>query len=116
MKALAAMLALCIPPSAAFAKDPDCAHPDYAPAAMAFGHLKDAGLTTNDRVDFTKTTVTRIASEKVGKHRYRQVHRIRITEKSGSVIELIAISDASSAECILDEVDVFVVSRHLGGT
>jgi hypothetical protein len=97
----------------AFAKDPDCTGTDAWPASMAFVHLKNAGLTNNDKVVFDKTKVTRVASEKIGKDLYRQVHRVQLTEKSGNAIEVITVNDASSVECSMGDVGVFVVSRHL---
>ncbi len=82
---------------------------------MAFGHLKNAGITTNDKVDFTRTKSVRLASERIGKDLYRQLHRVTFTEKSGNIIEVITMSDASHEECSMGKVDVFVVARHLGG-
>ena len=82
--------------------------------AMAFVELKNAGLTDNDKVDFTKTKTARLASEKVGSDLYRQIHRIVFTEKSGRTIEVVTENEASSAECSMSGVEVFVVSAHLG--
>src|SRR5947208_13952079 len=81
--------------SLALAADPDCAGVERWPTSMAFVHLKNAGITTNDKVDFTKTKTVRLASERIGKDLYRQVHRITFTEGSGSIIEVITVSDAS---------------------
>lgn len=87
---------------------------------MAFGHLKNAGITDNYKLDFTKTKVIRLASEKIGKDPYfgedlyRQVHHITFTEKTGKTIEVITINDASNVECSMSGVDVFVVSQRLG--
>ena len=78
-------------------------------------HLKNAGLTDNEKLDFTKIKTVRLASEKVGKDLYRQIHHIVFTEKSGSTIEVITSNAASSAECSMSGVQVFVVSRRLGG-
>jgi hypothetical protein len=97
------------------AASPDCAGPENWPASMAFVHLKNAGITTNDRLDFTKTKITLLASELIGKDRYRQVHHVVFAERSGDTIEVITRSDASSEECSMGAVDVFVVSKHLGG-
>jgi hypothetical protein len=102
-------------PSQPLAKTPDCAGVDGWATAMAFVHLKNAGVTDNDAIDFTKTRTERLASEKIGKDIYRQIHHIFFTEKSGSVIEVITSNDASNAECSMSGVDVFVISRHLGG-
>jgi len=81
---------------------------------MAFVHLKNAGITDNYKLDFSKTKTVRLASEKIGKDLYRQIHRVTVTEKSGNIIEVITVSDASSEECSMSGVDVFVVLKHLG--
>src|SRR5437763_15834387 len=87
--------------------------PSWAPN-MAFAHLKNAGITDNSKVDFTKTKVVRLASEKIGDDLYRQLHLVTFTEKSGNRIEVITSNDASSVECSMSDVEVFVVSRRLG--
>jgi hypothetical protein len=97
------------------AKTPDCAGVDSWATQMAFVHLKNAGITDNNAIDFTKTRTERLASEKTGKDVYRQIHHISFTEKSGNVIEVITSNNASNAECSMSGVDVFVISRHLGG-
>jgi len=93
---------------------PNCAGVNQWPTSMAFAYLKNANLTNNDRVDFTKTKTTRIASEQIGNGLFRQVHRVVFREKSGSEIETITVNDASNEECSASGVDVFVISRHLG--
>ncbi len=115
MKALILLVALSGSARSAVATAPDCTGANRWPASMAFVHLKNAGLVTNDGIEFDKTSVARLASEKLGKDLYRQVHRIRFTEKTGTVLEVITVSEASSAECSMGKVDVFVVSQHLGG-
>jgi len=82
---------------------------------MAFVHLKNAGLTDNNKLDFTKTKTVRLASEQVGKDLYRQVHLVTFTEKSGKNIEVITRNDASNEECSMSGVEVYVVSNRLGG-
>ncbi len=109
--AIATALLLAIPSFVA-AKSPEC---EGWPTSMAFVHLKNAGLTDNSRTDPSKATAIRIASEKIGKDLYRQVHRITFRETSGTNIEVITSNNASSEECSMSAVDVFVVSKHLGG-
>lgn len=113
-KVLIFIILLVLFPSLAFTEDPDCTGVDRWPTTMAFVHLKNAGLTDNDKLDFTKTKTIRLASEKIDKNLYRQVHHIIFTEKSGNTIEVITINDASKDECSMSGVDVFVVSQHLG--
>ncbi len=114
MRLFAALFALAILPCSTLAKDPDCTGVDRYPATVAFVHLKNAGLTDNDKVDFTKTKVKRLASEKVGKDLYRQVHLVRFTEVSGGTLEVITVNDASSVECSMSGVEAYVVARKLG--
>jgi hypothetical protein len=81
---------------------------------MAFVHLKNAGITTNEKIDFKMTTTTRLASEKIGKDLYRQIHHVTFTEKAGKTIEVITSNEASSEECSMSGVKIFVISQHLG--
>ena len=90
---------------------PDCS--GGWPTNMAFVHLKNAGLTDNYSVDFSKTKTVRLASEKVGKDLWHQVYHITFTKKSGDTVEAIAVHDASQEECSMTGVEVFVVSKHL---
>ena len=100
--------------SSAVVKDPDCTGVGSWAPSMAFVHLKNAGITDNDKLDFTKTKVVRLASEKIGNDLYRQLHRVTFTEKSGRIIEVITSNDASSQECSMSGVEVYVVSKRLG--
>jgi hypothetical protein len=97
------------------ATQPDCAGVDNWAASMAFVHLKNAAMTDNNKIDFTKTKVVRLASQQIGKDLYRQIHDVKYTEKSGNIIETITMNDASHQECSMSAVDVFVVAKHLGG-
>lgn len=74
MKILIAVAVFAVFPSMAFAIDPDCTGVERWPTSMAFVHLKNAGITNNEKLDFTKTKTTRLASEKIGKDLYRQIH------------------------------------------
>lgn len=98
----------------AFAKSPDCAYPEGWPSSMAFTYLKNAGLVNNEVLDFTKTTTKRLASEKIDKDLYRQVHLVRFFKKTGEQVVVITVNDASHEECSMSGVDVYVVSKQLG--
>ena len=102
-------------PLRTMAQSPDCTRVDGWVAGMAFVHLKNAGLIDNNSVDFQKTKVIRLASEKIGEDLYRQIHHVSFTEKSGNLIEVITSNAASNVECSMTGVDVFIISRHLGG-
>jgi hypothetical protein len=107
--------AVCIPvitqSKAAKASGPDCS--GGWPTKMTFVHLKNAGLADNSSIDFSKTKTVRLASEKVGKDLWHQVYHVTFTKSSGDVIEAFAVHDASSQECSMTGVEVFVISRHL---
>ncbi|MDO8305174.1 hypothetical protein [Herminiimonas sp.] len=97
------------------AKTPSCSGPDNWAAAMAHVHLKNANLLNNESVDFSKTKVALLASEKISKDLYRQIHLVTFVEKSGGKIEVITSNEASSEECSMSAVQVFVISGKLGG-
>ncbi len=113
IKLVSIIIPLILYSATAFAKDPDCSGVEMWPTNMTFVHLKNAGFTDNDRLDFTKTRTIRLASEKIGKDLYRQIHHITFSEKSGGMIETISVSNVSSEECSMSDVDVFVVGKHL---
>ncbi|KAF1715484.1 hypothetical protein CSC74_12980 [Pseudoxanthomonas yeongjuensis] len=96
------------------ARDLGCSTPDSWAPTMAFVHLKNAGLTDNPAVDFNKTHVELLAQQKIGKDLYRQIHRVTFRLKASGMIEVITHSNASSEECSMSSVQVFVVSKQLG--
>ncbi|MFX1676026.1 hypothetical protein PWR63_27840 [Paraburkholderia sp. A2WS-5] len=95
-------------PALCVAKSPPCAH---WPTKMAETVLIDAGLLTPEKLDDSKTTAVRLASEKTGKNLYQQVYDITFHETGGRTIEVITSSKASSEECSMGSVDVFVTSH-----
>lgn len=105
--------------SSALAKEPDCYGPERWAASMAFVTLKNLGITDNNKVDFSKTQAVKLASEKIGKHKghredlYSQVQNVKFTEKSGNVIEVITINNATDSECSIGSVEVYLVSKHI---
>lgn len=98
----------------AFAKDPNCAYPDGWAASMAQGQLEDAGFFRAKQVDFTKSTVTELGAQKVGKDLYRQVHLVRFVTRAGEVIQAITVNNASNQECSMGGVEVYPVSKKIG--
>ena len=97
-----------------FAKEPDCSGVQSWATNMAFVHLKNAGLADNKRLDFEKTKTILLASQSIGKDLYRQIHHVVFTEKSGKTIEVITSNNASSDECSMSGVEVFIISGRLG--
>ena len=87
--------------------DPDCAGPNNWPASMTFAQLKNAGVLSNDQVDFSRTSSILIASQKIKRDLYRQVFKITYVAKNGRKIQSIAVSDASRDECSMGDVTVY---------
>ncbi|WP_167283665.1 MULTISPECIES: hypothetical protein [unclassified Paraburkholderia] len=83
------------------------------PRSIAEVKLRNAGIIDPTKLDASKTQAVRIASQKVGQDLYRDVYDMTFHDKSGRVIEVITSSEASSAECSMGSVDVYVVSRKL---
>lgn len=114
---LAIILAICVSSNAQSSGEkisgPDCS--GGWPTDMTFVHMKNAGLVDNSSIDFSKTKAVRLASQRIGKDLWRQVYDVTYTKKSGDTIEAIAVHDASTEECSMTGVDVYVISRHLGG-
>ncbi|QGZ61646.1 hypothetical protein [Paraburkholderia acidisoli] len=96
-------------PALCFAKSPPCSH---WPMKMAEAVLTEAGLTASEKLDDAKTTAVRLASEQIGRDLYQQIYRITFHEKGGQSIEVVTNSQASSKECSMGSVDVFVVSKQ----
>ena len=112
MKRLALACLFLAAPALCLAASPQCAS---WPTSMALVHLKNAGITDPTKVDESKTKAVRLASEKIGKDLYRQIYDITFHETAGRDIEVITSSEASSSECSMGGVSVYVVSRKLGG-
>lgn len=109
---LVAIASLQMSPVWAFADIPDCTNPDAWPAGMAFTRLKNDGILDNNILDFAKTKVTRLASEKIRKNLYRQVHMVYFFKKSGARIDAITVNDVSHQECSMSDVEVYIVSKQ----
>ena len=108
---MAAIFAM--PSAVALAKSPDCAS---WPTNMALVHLKNAGLIDIPSVIEAQTKAVRLASEKIGKDLYQQVYDITFHTKDGKTIEVITKNQASSEECSMSGVDVYVVAKKIGGS
>ena len=98
-----------------YAASPNCSGVDNWAARMSFVHLKNAGFLNSQNIDLKKTKVELIVSKEVSKGLYRQIHLVTFEKKSGEVIKVITINDASIAECSMSAVNVYVISERLGG-
>src|SRR3954451_11216017 len=102
-----------MPAAAALAKSPDCAR---WPTNMALVHLKNAGLIDIPSVIEAQTKAVSLSSEKIGKDLHQQVYDITFHTRDAKTIEVITNSRASSEECSMSGVDVYVVSTKIGGS
>lgn len=96
------------------ATPPDCTNKDAWPSTMAFTELKNENLLSNENVNFSKTVVSRIASEKIGSDLYKQVHLVRFTKTDGNTLSAITVNDVSSEECSMSDVDIYVINKKIG--
>ena len=94
-------------------KHPDCIGVNRWPTSMAYAELKNEGIVSSETIDFTKTQTIRIASEQIGNDLYHQVHLVTFTKINSEIIQVLTVSDASSEECSLGAVDVYVISKKL---
>ena len=90
--------------------DPKCDGPEGWPAGVTHSKLKGGGFLVNDEVDFSRTAVQQIASQRIKKNLYRQVFKIVFQKKDGSLIQVIAVSDASKEECSMSDVTVYRIA------
>ncbi|MCC8392701.1 hypothetical protein LJ656_08885 [Paraburkholderia sp. MMS20-SJTR3] len=117
MKRAVAVLVLSLP-ALCLAKPPPC---DRWPTNIAEGWLMDEGLIERANLDHSKTRALRLSSEKIGKDElygkdlYRQVYHITYYDKRGKqIVSVITVNDAGWEECSMSQVEVFVVSQHMG--
>ena len=115
MKRKICILILSIFVTTACAAVPDCVGVNAWPASMAFVHLKNAGMLTNENTDFDKTQVRLLVSQAEKGDLYTQVNEISFAKRDGSVVHVITVNKASNQECSESPVEVFVVSERLGG-
>jgi hypothetical protein len=111
MKRLLSALLL-MDPLLCLAKTPACS---AWPTNMAIVRLKNAAITDPTKLEESKTKAVLLASEKIGKDLYRQIYDITFYEKSGAKVQVITNSEASSRECSMSDVDVYIVARKIGG-
>ena len=105
-----AVLCIALPSASPARADPKCDGPESWPAAMTHVQLKNASVLVNDEVDFSRTSVQQIASQRIGKDLYRQVFKIAFHLKNGRLVQAIAVSDASREECSMSAVTVYRIA------
>ena len=115
MKRFAIVMAFSLVSFHAVAATPDCTGTNRWPVMMALTHLKNASLITNETIDHAATKVVRLASEESANGLFRQIHLITFITKAGSTFQVVTANDASSVECSMSEVTVYVISKQIGG-
>jgi hypothetical protein len=110
------LLPVLLLPMVASASAPDlgCSGPDNWAAAMAYARLKNAGVLASDTTAFDETKVQLMAQEEIGSDLYRQIHLVSFARTTGDKVLVVTSSSASSEECSMSPVDVYVVREHIG--
>ena len=67
-----------------------------------------------EEIDFSKTEVVLLASEKTEENLFHQIQKVIFTKKNGSKILAITENDASRDECSMTGVKVSIVDREIG--
>lgn len=83
------------------------------PTSMAEVYLQNAELVRVEQLDKSKTQAIPIAFQKIGKDLYQQVFDITLYAKSGQTFHVITVNKASSRECSMSGVDVYLISKKL---
>ena len=91
-------------------KEPFCSGPENWPASMAYVKLKNAKIIKSP-IEPNKTKVSMIMSKKIGSDLYRQIHDVEYWDTMENYYRLFTISDASSEECSMSDVQVFLVDE-----
>ncbi|WP_322062185.1 hypothetical protein [Paraburkholderia sp. J63] len=73
--------------------------------------LQNAGIVKIAQLDESKTKAVPVAIQKIGKDLYRQVFDITLQAKSGEEFHVMTVNEASSQECSMSDVDVYLISR-----
>lgn len=106
------LLAVLLPPTSAQAKPPPaCSH---WPVTMALASLKNAGAVDLSRLDENATKVTLLATERLPRGIFKEVHEITYSSKDGKQhITVITVNTSSNEECSISDVFTFIVSKEL---
>ncbi|GGB22354.1 hypothetical protein [Agarivorans gilvus] len=90
---------------------PECHNPDNWAPSVAYGALKEKQLITSENYDPKTTQVTLLGSKKIGKDLYTLIHKVDFYPIGGKKIVVITKSDASSEECSMSPVKIFLVNE-----
>ncbi|KXU83037.1 hypothetical protein CI15_28385 [Paraburkholderia monticola] len=101
-------------PAFGFARPPGLPCKSW-PVAMAEVTLQNAGLVKAGDFDESRTRATPVSFEKTGKDLYRQVFEIVLHSRAGREFHVITVNSASSVECSMSGVDVYLIERKFSG-
>ena len=113
MRGLLIILTVSVP-VACLARSPKVLPCPSWPTNIAEAKLQDAGILKMSELDETRTKAIPVAIERIGKDLYRQVFDITWYSTSGAQFRAVTVNDASSQECSMSGVAVYVVSRKIG--
>jgi enamine deaminase RidA (YjgF/YER057c/UK114 family) len=83
-----------------------CAAQERWAPNMAYGQLKNEGVLTPDTVDFARTEVEHLATERKGPDLYEQRLRVTFHRHDGTSVAVLTRNDVSSEECSMSAVAV----------
>lgn len=106
------ILALAIP-GASYAKLPKGLPCPSWPTNIAEVVMKNANIVDIVDLDESKTVAKPIAIQQMGKDLYRQVYDITFQTTAGKTFRVITVNDASSQECSMSDVKVYLASEIL---
>ena len=79
------------------------------PINMAFIHLKNKKVVNFNNILLENTKAILLKIEILEDDLYRQIYKIKYYDKSSRLVtEVITVNDASSEECSMSDVDVYV--------
>ena len=93
----------------------DCSYLHNYAENISYLKLKDQKLINPDSVIENKTKSILIASEKINKNLYKDVHLITFFLKNNTTIKVIAINNSSPEECSMSDVDIYLIKSKISG-
>lgn len=105
------LVLLSMTPAMCFAKLPAGLPCASWPTNVAEVKLQNAGVFKITQLDESKTKAVPIAIQSIGKDLYRQVFDITLYAHSGEKFHVVTVNNASSTECSMSDVDIYVVSQ-----
>jgi hypothetical protein len=93
----------------------DCNYLHNYAENISYLKLKDQKLIKPNDVIENKTKSVLIASEKINKNLYKDVHLITFFLKNNTTIKVISINYSSPEECSMSDVEVYLIKSKISG-